>query len=41
MINNCERQADDGDNAVYYDRQRNVRFAFDPLDITTAAMTED
>jgi hypothetical protein len=41
MINNCERQGDAGDLAVYYDRERNVKFSFDPLDITSAVMTED
>jgi hypothetical protein len=41
MVNFCERQEDQGDNACYYDRQRNLKFMFDPLDASTAVMCED
>ena len=41
MVNACERQADQGDSICYYDRQRNVKFEFDPLDLKTAVMSAD
>ena len=41
MINLSERQENQGDFVCYYDRQRNVKFMFDPLDISTCVMCED
>ena len=41
MVNFCERQEDQGDFACYYDRQRNLKFMFDPLNVESAVMCED
>lgn len=42
MINFSERQESSRENFVcYYDRQRNVKFMFDPLDISTCVMCEE